>query len=317
MSWFRNIYLYRVHDAQPIPLGVLLSALAEHRFQTVGPHEARRYGWTAPAGRNSDVLAHEVGGQRLIRLAEQQRMLPSSVIKEELEERCAEQEAKQGFPPRRRERQALKESLIEELLPQAFARTTVTDLWWDTKNQLIGINCASAKRAETVLDALRQSLGALKVTPLAVREPISRVMTAWVRDAGARPNGLVVGDMAELRGNDDGVIRARKMDVDGEEIQAAISAGRTVSKLSIQIEGVLGMTLHEDMTLKSLAFDDALLDEANDVEDEGDPIMRTETDLVLMAGALTSAVQQLVGWLGGEQDAAAASAFSLTMQEDG
>lgn len=69
MSWFRNIHLYRVHDAQPLPLGVLLSALAEHRFQPVGPHEARRQGWTAPAGRSSDILAHEVGGQRLIRLA--------------------------------------------------------------------------------------------------------------------------------------------------------------------------------------------------------------------------------------------------------
>lgn len=306
--WFKHLHLYRVHDSDILPLEQLSDALAAHRFQPVGPHEARRHGWSAPAGRNSDLLVHEVQGHRLIRLAEQQRLLPSSVIKEELEERCAELEAKQGFPPRRRERQALKETLIEELLPQAFARTTVTELWWDTRSRLIGINCASAKRAESVLDALRQTLGSLKVTPLAVREPIARTMTHWLTDPSSRPDSLVIGDQIELRGNDDGIIRARAMDLDGDEIQTAIASGRQASRLAIQIEGVLGLTLQEDLVLKSLAFDDALLDEANDADDDGDPILRIDTDLALMAGALTSAVQQLIGWLGGEQDPAVATA---------
>lgn len=306
--WFKHLHLYRVHDTDILPLDQLSDALSEHRFHPVGPHEARRYGWSAPAGRASDLLVHEVQGHRLICLAEQQRLLPASVIKEELEERCAELEAKQGFPPRRRERLTLKETLIEELLPQAFARTTVTELWWDTQHRLIGINCASAKRADSVLDALRQTLGSLKVTPLAVREPIARTMTQWLTDPSSRPESLIIGDQIELRGNDEGIIRARAMDLDGEEIQTAIASGRQASRLAIQIEGVLGLTLQEDLVLKSLAFDDALRDEADDADDDGDPILRVDTDLALMAGALTSAVQQLVGWLGGEQDPAVATA---------
>lgn len=305
--WFKHLHLYRVHDSDILPLDQLSDMLAEHRFHPVGPHEARRYGWSAPAGRGSDKLVHEVQGHRMIRLAEQQRLLPSSVIKEELEERCAELEAKQGFPPRRRERQTLKEALIEELLPQAFARTVMTELWWDTRQRLIGINCASVKRAESVLDALRQTLGSLKVTPLAVREPVARTMTGWLTDPSSRPDSLVIGDQIELRGNDEGIIRARAMDLDGDEIQTALVAGRQASKLAIQIEGMLGLTLQEDLALKSLAFDDTLLDEASDTEDDGDPELRLDTDLALMAGALSFAVQQLIGWLGGEQSPAIAS----------
>ena len=163
-------------------------------------------------------------------------------------------------------------------------------------------------RDPSVLDALRQTLGSLKVTPLAVREPIARTMTHWLTDGSSRPDSLVIGDQIELRGNDDGIIRARAMDLDGEEIQTALASGRQASRLAIQIEGVLGLTLQEDFVLKSLAFDDALLDEANDTEDDGDAILRLETDLSLMAGALTSAVQYLISWLGGEQDPAVASA---------
>ena len=305
--WFKHLHLYRVHTSDTLTLPLLNDALTGHRFRPVGPHDAARYGWSAPAGRDSDTLVHEVQGHRLIRLAEQKRLLPTAVINEVLEERAAEWEAKQGFSPRRRERQALKEAVIEELLPQAFARTTVTELWWDTQQRLIGINCASSKRAERVLDALRQSLGSLSVTPLAVRVPVARTMTGWLTDPSSRPDRLVIGDQIELRGSDDGVIRARAVDLNGDEIQAALASGRQASRLAIAIDGVLELTLQEDLALKSLAFDDALLDEASDTEDDNDAILRLETDFALMAQALSMAVRELIDWLGGELDPATAS----------
>lgn len=302
MTWFKNLRIYRVHDTASLPIAELISALEEHRFRPLAAHEAKRNGWVSPAGRGVDQLIHEVQGQRLMRLADQQRLLPSSVINEVLEERCADLEAQQGFPPRRREKQALKDTIIEELLPQAFARTTVTDLWWDTERRLIGINCASSKRAESVIDALRQALGSLKVTPLASRQPIARTMTTWLKEPGSRPATLLLGDTVEVRGNDDGILRARAMDLDGEEIQTALAAGRQASKLTLHIEEQLSFTLHEDLALKSLSFPDALIDEARDVDDGGDVNIRLDTELSLMTHVLADVIQRLVDWLGGELD---------------
>nr|WP_168380860.1 recombination-associated protein RdgC [Halomonas sp. EAR18] len=60
--------------------------------------------------------------------------------------RADEREAAEGQPLSRRERQLLKEQVLEELLPQAFTRTQRIDVWWDTRNRIIGINTGS-KRA--------------------------------------------------------------------------------------------------------------------------------------------------------------------------
>lgn len=300
--WFKHLYLYRVHDTAPLPLETLTDALDAQRFRPLAAHEAKRNGWVPPAGRGSDRLIHEIQGHRLVRLAEQQRLLPASVINEALEERCADLEAQQGFPPRRREKQALKDTIIEELLPQAFARTTVTDLWWDTERRLIGVSCASSKRAESVLDALRQTLGSLKVTPLAAREPIARTMTTWLTTPESRPATLTLGDQLELRGNDDGILRARAMDLEGEEIQTALAAGRLASKLALHIEEQLSFTLQEDLALKSLRFSDALIDEAHDTDDGGDASLKLDTEFALMTHVLADVIHRLIDWLGGELD---------------
>ncbi|WP_106478351.1 recombination-associated protein RdgC [Phytohalomonas tamaricis] len=302
--WFKHLHLYRLHDNSPGTPEALEEALAAYAFRPVNALEAKRSGWTAPAGRGSNRLVHEIQGHRLITLCRQERLLPNSVVKEVLEERAAEREAEQGYPPRRREKQALKEQIIEELLPQAFTRTTRVDLWWDTSRRLIGVHCASRKRAEDVLDLLRQSLGSLKVTPLAVAIPPVRTMTNWLHDATARPDTLLLGDQVELRAGkgDEGVLRARQVDLDSDEILAALTAGRQASRLALTLEEQVSLVLHEDLTLKSLRFADAIIDEAQDSDDDGDPILRMETEFALMTHVLSNAIEQLIDWLGGEAD---------------
>lgn len=300
--WFKNLQLYRLHDSAPLEEGRLADALPEYLFRPVSGVEAKRIGWVAPGGRNSDMLVHEIQGHFLISALRQERVLPSAVVKEELEERVAERETAEGRPLRRREKLTLKEQIYEELLPRAFTRSSRTDLWWDSRRGLIAVNASNAKRAEEVLDLLRQTLGTLKVTPLAVAQPPSQVMTTWLKDVGSRPEDLIVGDQVELKapGGEDGVLRARQFDLDGEEIQTALNLGRVVSKLALEVEGRVALVLGEDMALKSLKFADAVIDEANAQEDGEDPILRLETDFALMAQVLSGVIEQMTAWLGGE-----------------
>ncbi|KFF48997.1 recombinase [Gammaproteobacteria bacterium MFB021] len=304
--WFKHCHLYRCHDVEILALEDLESALAEFAFRPVSPREARRVGWSAPAGRGREQRVHEIQGHRLLSMLRQERLLPASVVNEEVAERAEAREQAEGQPLPRRERQLLKEQVMEELLPQAFTRTQRVELWWDTRRRLIGINSSSRKRAEEVLDLLRQTLGSLKVTPLATRTPPSRGMTQWLSDAGSRPPSLLLGDQVELRAaEDDGVLRARQVDLDSEEIQSLLEGGRQASKLSIGSEGQLRTVLHDDLALKSLQFDDALLDEASQTEDGDDPAVALETDFALMSQALATFIEQLIDWLGGEAETSA------------
>ncbi|WP_189445298.1 recombination-associated protein RdgC [Salinicola rhizosphaerae] len=303
--WFKHCHLYRCHDVEILPLEDLETALAEFAFRPVSPREARRVGWSAPAGNRSEQRAHEIQGHRLLAMLRQERLLPAAVINEEVNERREAREQAEGQPLTRRERQLLKEQVMEELLPQAFTRTQRVELWWDTRRHLIGINASSRKRAEEVLDLLRQTLGSLKVTPLTTKTPPAKGMTQWLSDASSRPASLLLGDQVELRAaEDDGVLRARQVDLDSEEIQSLLENGRQASRLSLGSEGQLRTVLHDDLALKSLAFDDALLDEASQSEDGDDPAVRLETDFALMSQTLATFVEQLLEWLGGEADPA-------------
>ncbi|MHB0775392.1 recombination-associated protein RdgC [Halomonas sp. WWR20] len=301
--WFKTLHLYRLHsDAVALPL--LESALPEMAFRPVGPTESRRIGWAPPAGRGSEQLVHELNGQRLLTALRQERLLPGTVVKDEVEDRAAEKESTLGRPLYRAEKQALKEQVYEEFLPRAFTRTQRLDVWWDTTHGLIAVNATSRKRAEDVLDLLRQTLGSLKVTPLATKTLPSRAMTEWLRDPGTRPAWLEVGTQAMFTApaGDEGAITAKQVDLHGGEVQACLGAGRQAARMAMHIDEQVSLVLHDDLTLKSLRFSDALLDEASQADDGDDPVLRVETDFVLMAGALGSAVDLLIEGLGGEAD---------------
>lgn len=307
--WFKHLHLYRLHDGATIPATDLETALAEQVARSPGSQEARRVGWCPPAGRAGTALLHEMQGQRLMTLLRYERLLPASVVREELEERSADIEAQEGRKLRRQEKQELKEQIYEELLPRAFVRTQKVDLWWDTRRNLIAVNTSSRKRAEEALDLLRETLGSLKVTPLATQTLPMRAMTQWLADENSRPASLQLGDQVELKAKgDDGVLRARQVDLDSDEIQQLLASGRQASRLAVASEGRLAYVLHDDLTLKSLRFSDALIDAANEVEDDGDALVRLEADFMLMSEALAEEIEQLIEWLGGEANPAAGPA---------
>lgn len=299
--WFKHLHLYRLHDAPQLDATALENALDEQAFRPLGGSEPRRLGWCAPAGRAGHHLLHELQGQRLITALRQERLLPAAVVREELEERTDAIETAEGRKLRRQEKLALKEQIYEELLPRAFVRSQKVDLWWDTARSLIAVNTGSRKRAEEILDLLRETLGSLKVTPLATQTLPMRAMTTWLGDPGTRPQDMVLGDQVELKAKgDEGVLRARQVDLDSDEIQQLLESGRQASKLALGIEGRLSFVLHDDLAVKSLRFDDALIDEASQSDDGDDALVRLETDFLLMTQALGESIDRLVAWLDGE-----------------
>lgn len=302
--WFKHLHLYRLHAAVPVTAEQLAEQMACHTAKPLGNSDARRIGWTAPAGRlGGGQLLHEIQGHRLISALRQERLLPASVVAEEVAEKVAEIEESECRKVTRKEKTALKEQATEELMPRAFVRSQKIDLWWDTERNLIGVNTSSRSRAEDVLDLLRETLGSLKATPLSSQTLPIRAMTTWLGDAASRPADLQLGDNVVLKAKgDDGVVRGRQVDLDSDEMQQLLESGRQASQLALSIEGQLSFILHDDLALKSLRFGDALIEEADHADDGDDALARLETDFILMAGSLRQNVERLLEWLGGETE---------------
>ncbi|MGB0712324.1 MAG: recombination-associated protein RdgC, partial [Gammaproteobacteria bacterium] len=230
----------------------------------------------------------------------EERLLPASVVREEVDERAAAIEAAEGRNVGRKERNQIRDEVEMTLLPRAFTRSQHVFAYIDPAARWLIVDAASRKRAEEITVLLRESLGSFAVVPPVTEQPPLAVMTTWLLEGGTREFDL--GDECELRDESDegGVIRCRKLAIDDDEILAHVRAGKRVSRLAIHYGERLSCVLGDDLSIKRLKFLDMVQDAAAEVEAEGHAA-RMDADFVLMAAELAPFLDAVVAGFGGLQ----------------
>ena len=270
------------------------------RLHAVRQRDMAKTGWVSPMGSHSDALTHAVNGQIVICARKEEKILPSPVIKQELQAKIERPEAEQHRKLKKTEKDALKDEVLHSLLPRAFSRFNQTFMWIDTVNDLIMVDAASAKRAEDTLALLRKSLGSLPVVPLTMESPIELTLTEWVR-SGEMPAGFAIQDEAELKAilEEGGVIRCKKQNLISDEIAVHIEAGKLVTKLAVDWQERIQLMLSDDGSLKRLKFADTLREQNDDI-DRDDFAQRFDADFILMTSELAALIKNTIEALGGE-----------------
>ncbi|MCX3310764.1 recombination-associated protein RdgC [Pantoea vagans] len=300
MLWFKNMMVYRLNRDIPLSADEMEKQLDAFTFSPCGSQDMSKTGWVPPMGNRSDALTHENKGQIVICARKEEKILPSPVVKQALEAKIDKLESEQSRKLKKTEKDSLKDEVLHSLLPRAFSRFSQTYLWIDTVNNLIMVDCASAKKAEDTLAMLRKSLGSLPVVPLTLENPIELTLTQWVR-SGDLPAGFALMDEAELKAllEDGGVIRCKKQDLVCDEIANHIEAGKVVTKLALDWQERIQFVLADDGSVKRLMFSDTLRDQNDDIDRE-DFAQRFDADFILMTSELAALTSNLVEALGGE-----------------
>lgn len=315
--WFRNLLMYRITQqveallerivfsvnddaAEPIEFE-LDKALAAKPARACGNQELSTYGFIPPFGKGEDApLVHCSSGYLLIAARKEERILPGSVVRDALKEKVDAIEAEQLRKVYKKERDQLKDDLIQELLPRAFSRKRTTFAAIMPREGLIIIDTTSAKHAEDLLSTLRECLGSLPVRPVTVKIAPTATYTDWLKQQQAAPDFHVL-DQALLRDTceDGGSITAKHQDLTGDEIQVHLTAGKQVTKLAVGWQDKLSFVIDDGLAISGLRFGDLLQTQAE--EDGGDDALdQLDASFVLMMLTLNQFLPALLEALGGE-----------------
>ena len=300
--WFRNLLVYRLTQDVPFDAEALEAALATKLARSCASQELTTYGFIAPFGKGEDApLVHVSGDFLLVAARKEERILPGSVVRDALKEKVDEIEAEQMRKVYKKERDQLKDEIIQAFLPRAFVRRAATFAAIAPKLGLILVDSASAKRAEDLLSTLREVLGSLPVRPLTVKMAPTATMTDWVKSQKAAPDFFVL-DECELRdtAEDGGVVRCKRQDLTSEEIQLHLSTGKLVTQLALAWQDKLSFMLDDKLVIKRLRFEDLLQDQA--AQDGGeDALGQLDASFMLMMLTFSDFLPALFEALGGEE----------------
>ncbi len=300
--WFRNLLVYRLTQDLDLDAERLEAALASKPARPCASQELTTYGFVAPFGKGADApLLHASQGFLLLAARKEERILPGSVVRDALKEKVDEIEAEQMRKVYKKEREQLKDEIVQSFLPRAFIRKSATFAAIAPAQGLILVDAASPKRAEDLLSTLREVLGSLPVRPLNVKIAPSATLTQWLQSQQAS-HGLHVLDECELRDTqeDGGIVRIKRHDLASEEVQQHLATGKIVTKLSLAWEDKLSLLIDDKLALKRLRFEDLLQDQA--AEEGGDDALgQQDASFTLMMLTFIEFIPQLIEALGGEE----------------
>ena len=299
--WFRNLQIYRFTGDWKTSSEAIGEQLGCRRFQSCGSQDQESRGWVSPTG--DDVLVHVVGGQWLIALCVEQRLLPASVVRQEADDRAEEMALRQGYKPGRKQMKDLREQVMQELLPRAFTRRREVMVWIDPVGGWLGIDAASQTRAEEVLDVLRQSLDNLPLTLVRTERSPASAMAGWLA-AGEAPAGFTIDQDCELRSVTDerAAVRYVRHSLEGDEVRAHLEAGKMPTRLGLTFDDRVSFILTEKLEIKRLDFLDVVREQL-DAADTDDARALFDAGFALMTGEIGRLLPSLIEALGGEAGA--------------
>ncbi|MFK3720277.1 recombination-associated protein RdgC [Pseudomonas fulva] len=300
--WFKNLLTYRLTQDVPFEPEALEAALASKPARPCASQELTTYGFVAPFGKGEDApLVHVSGDYLLIAARKEERILPSSVVNDAVKEKVEEIETEQMRKVYKKERDQIKDEIIQAFLPRAFIRRSIIFAAIAPRLGVILVNSASAKRAEDLLSTLREVMGSLPVRPATVKIAPVATMTDWVKSQKAA-EGFYVLDECELRdtAEDGGIVRCKRQDLTGEEIQLHLSTGKVVTQLALAWQDKLSFVLDDKMVIKRLKFEELLQEQAE--QDGGDEAAQQfDASFQLMMMTFAEFLPVLFEALGGEE----------------
>ena len=297
---FKNLILYRFTQAFDLKPEELEEKLKQKCFRSCGSQDMSTYGWVPPLGKHGELLTHSANGFIMVTARKEEKILPASVIRDTLEEKVEHIEQEQDRQVYSKEKKALKDEVLMELLPRAFTRSQNIYAYIDPKEGWMVVDASSFKKAEELTSCLRECLGSLPIINPPLKNMPSHTMTQWLSGKQPLPSSFALGEECEFRepGDEGGQVKVSRQELMSEETDVHLAAGKLVSKLALIWDESLTFVLGDDMVVRRLKFTDVFLDQQDETEAET-AAEQFDADFSVMTLTQQKMINNLVSALGG------------------
>lgn len=296
--WFRNLRAYRFPSRLGIEPDEFERRLKSRLFTPCLPSQEKSLGWVPALNDDASSLVHVASHYWMIRLKCEARLLPPSVVREEVNVRCVKMSKNERRRITQRERRVITDDVRQDLLPRAFTRSSTIRLIVAERAGWIWLDSGSISRSEEALNHLREVLGHMPVAIPELQQSPAHVMAQWLlRDK--IPNELTLASEADLidQREEGSSVRIRGIPLNCNEVVAHIDSGHQVSRLAVEWRNNLKVVIDRDLSLRRIKFDDEIREIHTDLED--DSLARADADFLMMCEVLESFYVRLVSEFGG------------------
>ncbi|MGI2228108.1 recombination-associated protein RdgC [Shewanella frigidimarina] len=294
--YFKNAIVYQITRniglSEPEAIERLSAQLNDFAFSACNSQDVSKCGWVSPlhhVDAEERLLAGD--GRVLLTLKKEEKILPAATITKNLNEKVKALELVEQRKLGKKEKDAIKDNIVQELLPRAFSKESHLSAYISIKHNLIIVDTATASQAETLLALLRKTMGSLPVVPIQSKSLVEVIMTSWLREE-VEPEGFSIGNDAVLLGEGDEKVTFKGQDLFTDEVIGHIEADKQVSELRLSWGQTFLITITAGLIFKGIKWAEEFKSTNDDVGHE-DVVARFDADFALMGGELEQMLLQL------------------------
>lgn len=291
---FKQLQLLQLTDSLNYSPEALAEKLAPLAFTPCLPSFPYSIGWVSPfIDAEEGPLVHAMNGNILLCMQLEEKILPAAVIRQTLNEKIKNIEARDDRKMRQKEKLSLKDEVTMTLLPRAFTKLTRVYAYIDTKNQWLVLGTTHAGKTEQFMMLFKKSVSE-NVFPFDLKK-LSPLMTHWLKTQDyptifSIEKACVLQDASQQTR----IIRCQQQDLFASSIQALIKDGCEVKQLAMCWFDRVNFVLAEDCSLRSIKFQEEILAQVNEIDTETQQ-QRFDADFFITTETFSGLIKDLLG----------------------
>ena len=289
---FKNVLFLEVKNPTVYTSKTLTTALEKTAFTPCRAAFSSSLGWVSPSEEEYSPLVHAVDKYMMICLQIEDKILPPTVVHQELQDQVRKIEITQRRKVLAKEKYTIRNGIYNALLPKAFTKKSKIYAYFDIKNNWLITDTVSTPKVELFLKIFKKTLPKIIIAPPKIKK-ISTIMTNWLLNNNY-PKSLEIEKSCVLQDPQyqSRILRCQQQDLSARTVKALLKDGYEVRQLALSWQNQILFTLVDNFSLKSLKYQDPVF-ELGQEDISNDKQEKFDLDFAIMTNILEKLLTDL------------------------